>query len=338
MSRLRITVLAGGVGGARFLRGLCRRVDPGSITVIGNTGDDEEFFGLHVAPDLDTVVYTLAGRVDPRRGWGIRGDSFRCLRALGALGGPTWFRLGDRDLATHLLRTAWLRAGWPLSRVTATLARVHRVDARVLPVTDDRLRTFVHTERGRLPFQTYLVRHGGHGRVRRIEVAGAGRTHPAPGVLAALRDTDAIVVAPSNPLVSIGPMLAVPGVRASLAARRVPAAAVSPLVGGRAVRGPLVTMLRGLGHEVSPRGIARLYRGLVDVFVFDRVDAAWAPHVEALGLRPLVTDTIMRTPAHASRLAAAVVRALQAGPTARMRTAPDRADGVPRPARRASRA
>jgi LPPG:FO 2-phospho-L-lactate transferase len=298
------------VGGARFLRGLCRRTDPRRTTVIGNTGDDEEFFGLHVAPDLDTVVYTLAGRVHRRRGWGLRGDSFRSLRALGALGGATWFRLGDRDLATHLLRTGWLQAGWPLSRVTATLARAQDVRARVLPVTDDRLRTFVHTARGRLPFQTYLVRHGGHGRVGRIEVAGAGRARPGPGVLEALRHTDAIIVAPSNPLVSIGPMLAVPGVRKALARRRVPAAAISPLVGGRAVRGPLVAMLRGLGHEVSPRGVARLYRGLVDVFVLDHVDAAWAPRVEALGFRTVVTDTIMRTPARAARLAGRVLAAL----------------------------
>lgn len=310
---MRVTVLAGGVGGARFLRGLCRRIDPRRTTVIGNTGDDQEFFGLHVAPDLDTVVYTLAGRVHRKHGWGLRGDSFRSLRALAALGGPTWFRLGDRDLATHLLRTARLHDGWPLSRVTASLARAQGVRARVLPVTDDRIRTFVHTERGRLPFQTYLVRHRGRGRVRRIEVAGAGRARPAPGVLDALRHADAIVVAPSNPLVSIGPMLAVSGVRRALARRRAPAAAISPLVGGRAVRGPLVAMLRGLGHEVSPRGVARLYRGLVDVFVLDQVDAAWAPRVEALGLRCVVTDTIMRTPVRAARLAARVLAALEPG-------------------------
>lgn len=251
--------------------------------------------------------------MDRRRGWGLRGDSVHCLRALATLGGPTWFRLGDRDLATHLLRTHWLHAGWPLSRVTATLARAQGVRARVLPVTDDRLRTFVHTARGRLPFQSYLVRHRGRGRVRRIEIAGAGRARPAPGVVEALRGADAIIVAPSNPLVSIGPMLAVPGVRTALVRRRAPAAAISPLVGGRAVRGPLVAMLRGLGHEVSPRGIARLYRGLVDVFVLDHVDAAWAPRVEALGLRAVVTDTIMRTPAHAARLAACVLGALERG-------------------------
>jgi LPPG:FO 2-phospho-L-lactate transferase len=307
-------VLAGGVGGARFLRGLSRLTDPARLTVIGNTGDDEEFFGLHVAPDLDTVVYTLAGRADPGRGWGIRGDSAVCLRALAALGGPAWFRLGDRDLATHLLRTARLRTGWPLSRVTAALAAAHGVRARVLPMTDDRVRTFVHTERGRLAFQEYLVHGRARGHVRRIEIAGGRRARPAPGVLAALRASDAILLAPSNPLVSVGPILAVPAIRRALVRRRAPAVAVSPLVGGRAVRGPLARMLRGLGLEVSPRGVARLYRGLIDVFVVDRVDAAWAPRVAALGMRVLVTDTVMRTPARAARLAALVLRALDVRP------------------------
>jgi LPPG:FO 2-phospho-L-lactate transferase len=310
---MRVTVLTGGVGGARFLRGLARITDPRRLTVIGNTGDDEQFFGLHVAPDLDTVVYTLAGRGDARRGWGLRGETFTCLRALGALGAPTWFRLGDRDLATHLLRTEWLRAGWPLSRVTAALARAHGVAARILPMTDDRVRTFIHTEGGRLPFQDYLVRQRARGRVRRIEIAGAGRARPAPGVLAALAASDAIVLAPSNPLVSIGPILAVPAIRHALARRRTPAAAISPLVGGRAVRGPLCRMLRGLGLEVSPGAVARLYRGLIDVFVLHSVDRAWAPRVAALGMRPVVTDTLMHTPARAARLAAAVLRALDRG-------------------------
>ena len=311
---MRLTVLAGGVGGARFLSGLIQRTDPRRLTVIGNTGDDEEFFGLHVAPDLDTVVYTLAGVAPRRRGWGLAGAGFTCQAALGRLGFPTWFRLGDRDLGTHLARTAWLRAGWPLSRVTAALARAHGVRARVLPMTDDRVRTFVHTRRGRLPFQDWLVRRRTRGRVTRIEIAGARRARPAPGVLGALGAADAVVIAPSNPLVSIGPILAVPGIRRALARRRARAAAVSPLVGGRAVRGPLHRMLRGLGLEASPAGIARLYRGLVGLLVFDHVDRAWAPRVEALGVRAVVTDTVMRSPAHAARLAGVVLRALDAAP------------------------
>jgi len=303
-------VLAGGVGAARFLRGLSQRTDPRRLAVIGNTGDDEEFFGLHVSPDLDTVLYTLAGRADPVRGWGVAGETFHALAALDALGAPVWFRLGDRDLATHLVRTTALRAGRPLSRVTADLARAHGLRATLLPMTDDRVRTFVHTERGRLPFQDYLVRRRARGRVRRIEIAGAARARPAPGVLAALHRADGIVLAPSNPFVSIGPILAVPAIRRALAARRAPAAAITPLVGGRALKGPLHRMLRALGHEVSPRGVARLYRGLVDVFVLDRVDARFAPAIAALGMRPVVTDTIMRSPAHAARLAGVVLRAL----------------------------
>jgi LPPG:FO 2-phospho-L-lactate transferase len=307
-------VLAGGVGGARFLRGLSRLPDGHRLTVIGNTGDDEEFFGLHVAPDLDTVVYTLAGRAHPGRGWGLRDDSFACLRALGTLGEPAWFRLGDRDLATHLFRTVRLDAGWRLSRVTAALARAFAVRARLLPATDDRVRTFVTTGAGRLPFQRYLVERRGAGRVRRIEIEGARRARPAPGVLAALARSQALVVAPSNPLVSIGPILAVPAIRAALRRRRAPAAAISPLVGGRPVRGPLHRMLRGLGLEVSPRGVAGLYRGLIDVFVLDHADAHWARRIEALGMRVVVTDTLMRTPARAARLARVVLRALDVGP------------------------
>jgi LPPG:FO 2-phospho-L-lactate transferase len=309
----RITVLAGGVGAARFLRGLSRHTDPRQLTVIGNTGDDEEFFGLHVSPDLDTVLYTLAGRADAARGWGVRGDTFACLETLGALGGPTWFQLGDRDLAVHVLRTAWLRDGQRLSNVTAALARRQGVRTRLLPMTDDRVRTFVHAGGRRLAFQEYLVRRRARGRVSRIEVTGAAAARPAPGVVAALRATDAIIVAPSNPLVSIGPMLAIPAIRRALARRRAPAIAITPLVGGRPLKGPLHRMLRGLGLEVSPRGVARCYAGLVDVFVLDRVDAAWKRRIEALGMRVVVADTIMRTPTHAARLAAVVLAALRPG-------------------------
>lgn len=308
--RTRTVVLAGGVGAARFLRGLSRRTDQRHTTIIGNTGDDEEFFGLHVSPDLDTVTYTLAGLSDPLRGWGLDGDTFACLDALGPLGLPTWFRLGDRDLATHLARTEWLRAGMRLSDVTARFTRAHGVQARLLPMTDARVRTFVHTDRGRLAFQEYLVRHGARGHVRRIEIAGATRAKPAPGVLAALRDADGIVIAPSNPLVSVDPILAVPGIRRALERRRAPAAAISPLVGGRPLKGPLHRMLRGLGHEVSPRGIARHYKGLIDILVLDQIDAAWAPRIEAIGVRAVVTDTVMRTPARAERLAGVVLDAL----------------------------
>lgn len=305
-------MLAGGVGGARFLRGLTRITDPRRVTVIGNTGDDDELFGLYVAPDLDTITYTLAGRVDPARGWGIARDTTACLDTLGELGGPTWFRLGDRDLATHMLRTAWLQSGRSLAEVTAHLARRHGVAVRLLPMSNDPVRTFVHTGRGRRPFQSYLVRDRARGTVRRIELDGARRARPAPGVMAAIRNARALVIAPSNPLVSIAPIVALPGVRAALARRRRRTAAISPLVGGRPVKGPLHRMLRGLGLEVSPRGVARCYQGLADVFVLDRRDAAWAGRIEALGMRVVVTDTFMRSRKHAARLAATVLDAMPA--------------------------
>jgi LPPG:FO 2-phospho-L-lactate transferase len=309
----RVAVLAGGVGGARFIRGLAQRIEARRITIVGNTGDDDTFFGLHVSPDLDTILYTLTGRADAVQGWGLGGDTFACLAALGALGMPTWFQLGDRDLATNLLRTTWLRAGRPLSDVTAELARRYGLRARLVPMSDDPVRTFIHTERGRLAFQDYLVRGRGRGRVRRIELDGVRRARPAPGVLAALRSAPAVLIAPSNPLVSIGPILALPGVREALARRRARVAAVSPLVGNRPLKGPLHRMLRGLGLEVSPLGIARLYRGVIGLLAIDRADAAWAPRLERTGIRVLVTDTVMRTPARAARLAAAVLDALEAG-------------------------
>jgi LPPG:FO 2-phospho-L-lactate transferase len=299
------------VGGARFLRGLSQRTDPADVTVIGNTGDDEEFHGLHVSPDLDTILYTLAGAVDPIQGWGVAGDTFVTLDALARLGEPAWFRLGDRDLATHLFRTARLRAGWPLSRVTVALAAAYGIRTTLLPMTDDRVRTFVHTEAGRLAFQDYLVRRRARGRVRRIELAGARRARPAPGVLQALRVSEAILIPPSNPLVSIAPITALPGVRALLRRRRARVVAVSPLVAGRPLKGPLHRMLRGLGLEVSPRGVARLYADVAGTFVLDERDAREARGIQALGMRVVVTDTVMRTRAHASRLAAATLATLE---------------------------
>jgi len=277
------------VGGARFLSGLIRRTDPRRLTVIGNTGDDEEFFGLHVAPDLDTVVYTLAGIAPRRRGWGLAGDGFTCLAALGGLGFPTWFRLGDRDLATHLARTAWLRAGWPLSRVTAALARVHRVRARVLPMTDDKVRTRFVTEHGTLSFQDYFVRERLSPRLSAIEIAGADSAVPSPEVTAALVTADVVVIGPSNPLISIGPILAV--IKRGLHRERT--VAVTPIVGGVALKGPTVEMMRALGHEPSPVEVARGYSSIAGTFVLDSRDAGAAAEIEALGYRVIVCDTVM---------------------------------------------
>jgi LPPG:FO 2-phospho-L-lactate transferase len=304
-------VLAGGVGAARFLRGLHSLLEPSQITVVVNTGDDETFFGLHVSPDVDTVIYTLAGRVDRARGWGLDGDTFRCLAALGRYYEQTWFGLGDADLATHVFRSDALRRGQTLSRVTAHVARRHGLRARLLPMSDDPVRTVVEVAgRGPLPFQEYLVKGRGRGRVRAVRFAGIAAARPAPGVIEALRRADVIVLPPSNPIVSIQPILALRGVRSALRRSRARVVAVSPLVRGLPLKGPLHRMLKGLGHEVSAVGVAELYRDFLDLFVLDRRDAGLAPRVEALGIATLVTDTIMRTPARSRALSAAILRHL----------------------------
>ena len=305
-------MLAGGVGAARLLRGLSSLLEPRRLTVIVNTGDDETFFGLHVSPDLDTVVYTLAGMVHPVQGWGLRDDTFGCLAALGRFFDATWFRLGDADLATHIFRTAALRSGRTLRAATADIAQAFGVRVTVLPMSDAPVRTVVEVAgQGALPFQQYLVRQRARGRVRGIRLRGAHRARPAPGVLAAIRRARWIIIPPSNPLVSIGPILALPGVRKALRAARARVAAISPIIAGAAVKGPLARMLKDLGHEVSPVGVARLYRHVAGVFVIDRRDAALAPRVAALGMRPVVTDTLMNSSAKSRRLAATVLAALR---------------------------
>ncbi len=305
---MRITVLAGGVGAARFLDGLCRVVDPADVTVVCNVGDDFEWRGLHVSPDIDTVVYTLAG-LKGEQGWGRRGDSFAMLDELAALGEEPWFRIGDRDVATHLWRSERLRGGEPLSAVTAELARRRGLRFRLLPVTDDPHPTVVVTPEGELSFQDYFVRGRASATVTGLRFPGAPEARPAPGVIEAIAEADAVIVAPSNPFVSIDPLLAVPGVRDALEAADGARAAVSPIVGGEAVKGPAAAIMRSLGHEVSALGVARLYAGLVDVFVLDAVDAALAGAVEALGLRAVVCDTMMTSAERREALARRVLEA-----------------------------
>ncbi len=305
-------MLAGGVGAARFLRGLSSLLDPTRLTVIVNTGDDETFFGLHVSPDVDTVIYTLAGVVHTGQGWGVRNETFACLHALRRFYDATWFRLGDADLATHIFRTDALRRGRRLTSVTAHIARAYGVRVTVLPMSDTPVRTVVEVrQRGRLPFQQYLVRFRGQGRVTGITWRGVSRARPARGALAAIRRATFVIIPPSNPLVSIGPILALPGMRAALRATRARVAAISPIIAGAAVKGPLPQMLTGLGHEVSAVGVARLYRDIADVFVIDRRDAALAPRIAALGVRPLVTETLMFGAAQSRSLAATVLRELR---------------------------
>lgn len=305
-----IAVLSGGVGGSRFLQGLVQAVPPEQVVAIVNTGDDEELFGLHVSPDPDIVTYALAGIVDEERGWGIRGDTFRWLEAMRRFGHDTWFQIGDRDLATHLARTRRLRAGETLSRVTADLAQRLGVRARILPMSDDAVRTVVQTDMGDLPFQRYLVQHRARDRVLGVRYAGIERAQPAPGVLDALRDAEAIVIAPSDPVASIAPILALPGVRDALRARRERSAAVSPIVAGRSLRPPAAELLAGLGHEVSATGVARLYQDVARVFVLDRQDEALAPQIAGLGLEPTVADTLMRDADAKAALARVTLQAL----------------------------
>ena len=290
---VQVTALAGGVGAARFLRGLVRVIDPGRLCVIVNTGDDEEFFGLHVSPDLDTVTYTLAGAVDQGKGWGLPNETFRCLEALGRYYADTWFGLGDADLATHLFRTQQLRQGQRLSQVTAAIARAWGVQAVLLPMSNDPVRTVVHTEAGALPFQEYFVKRRGEGQVTEVELRGIATAAPAPGVCEAIRTAQLVILPPSNPIVSIGPILALPGVREALRETAAPVVAISPLVAGKPVKGPADRLLSGLGIEVSVTGVASLYQDFLDTFVIDTQDASQRARLEQLRLTVIVTNTIM---------------------------------------------
>ena len=289
-----VVVLAGGVGAARFLQGVTACLPDRNLTIIGNVGDDTDIAGLHVSPDLDTVMYTLTGEIDEDRGWGVRDDSARALERARSLGADAWFWLGDLDLGLHLARTEWLNAGVPLSAVTARLCTALGFDDRLLPSTDDRLRTMITTAAGELDFQTYYVRRRHADEVVGIRFDGAQEAAPAPGVIDAIGHARAVIIAPSNPLISIGPILAVAGIRDALASRAVPCVAVSPIVDGAALRGPAAEMMRALGHQASPVGVAELYSSVVDAMVIDEVDAASSAELERLGIRAVVTDTIMR--------------------------------------------
>ena len=304
-----ILTLAGGVGAARFLDGLVRVIPPNELFVIGNTGDDAEIHGLHISPDLDTVTYTLAGLADPVRGWGLHGDTFHNLEALRRLGAEAWFQLGDRDLATHIFRTERLRAGAKLSKVTREITAALGVKSTIVPMSDNPVRTMVETPAGLLEFQDYFVRRRASDAVRAVHFRGAEKSKAAPGLLKAITNADAVVFCPSNPIISIGPILAVPGIREALQRRRSPTIAISPIVGGRAIKGPADKMLRGLKMSVSAAGVARLYKGIVNMFVLDKQDEAEAAKVESLGMRTIVTDTIMSGLSKKKALARAVMKA-----------------------------
>jgi len=285
-------------------------VGAAATTVIGNVGDDVEVLGLHVSPDLDSIVYALAGLADERRGWGRSGETWHALETVGSLGGEDWFALGDRDLGLHLVRTEALQAGEPLSAVTARLVEALGVAARLLPATDDHLRTWLATPAGEFPFQEWFVARGHRDEVDAVRFEGEETARPAPGVLEALADADLILLAPSNPYVSIGPILAVRAVRDALGQRRVPSVAVSPLIGGRAVKGPADRMLQRLAGGTSPRHVTSCYKGLIDALVLDEADAG---DLDGLGdVRPIVTRTLMRDAVARRRLAEAALGAVPA--------------------------
>jgi LPPG:FO 2-phospho-L-lactate transferase len=303
---MKVVVLSGGVGGARFLRGLVDVVDPRYVTVIGNVGDDLDVLGLAVSPDLDSILYALTGLADDERGWGRADETWNALETVGSLGGESWFRLGDRDLGLHLVRTQALRDGGTLTQATRTIAEALGLRVTLLPATDDPLRTWIHTPAGTFPFQTWFVARGHRDEVDAVRYEGAERAEPAPGTVEAIDAADLILFAPSNPYVSIGPILAVAGIEDAIRRRTAPAVAVSPLIGGRAVKGPADRMLARLAGGTTPTHVASCYGDLIDVLVVDEADAH---DVENLAVRPVVTKTLMSDREARRRLAEAVIAA-----------------------------
>jgi LPPG:FO 2-phospho-L-lactate transferase len=306
-----ITVLAGGVGGGRFLQGLVQVVPQRDVTVISNTGDDLEMFGLHVSPDIDIVTYHLAGLSPDEQGWGLAGDTFTLLEALERFGHPTWFHLGDRDLATNLHRTMLLRQGKTLSQATTEIASAFGLEVTVLPMTDDRVRTRVVTDEGELDFQDYMVRRQADARVKGVQYEGVLEAKPAPGVIEAIMEAEGVIIAPSNPIASIGPVLAVPGVRGALIQTKARVAAISPIVGGTVIKGPADKMLSGMGMEVSAWQVGWLYEDFLDCLVIDHADATDEQRIKGLGLEVVVTDTIMRDADRKAALARVVLDAIR---------------------------
>jgi LPPG:FO 2-phospho-L-lactate transferase len=300
---VKVCALAGGVGGAKLAAGLQDVLPPGDLTVVVNTADDFDLWGLHICPDLDTVMYTLAGISNPETGWGLVDESFEALSMVDRYGEEIWFKLGDKDLATHVLRTSRLRSGETLTEVTAGLSGALGVASTILPMSDDPVSTVLETPEGRLEFQEYFVRRGQRDEVLGVELRGIEDARPTEEVLAAISGADTIIFCPSNPVVSVGPILAVPRITEALASTSAPRVAVSPIVGGRALKGPADRMLASLGHEVSATSVAGMYAGLVDGMVIDLVDEAERKGIEALGMRALVTESVMRDAEDRARLA-----------------------------------
>jgi LPPG:FO 2-phospho-L-lactate transferase len=306
-NRLRITALAGGVGASKLLLGLYDVMDPADLTAIVNTGDDITMHGLKISPDLDIVTYTLADLIDPKKGWGFRGETFHLLKRLAVFGRINWFNLGDRDLATHIHRTAMLADGKTLTDVAESIRVALGVKSRILPMCDEPVPTIIESNEGALHFQEYLVKRRAEPAVKSIRFDGVENAKPAPGVLEAIRDADRIVICPSNPLISIGPILAVAGIREALRARRERVIAVCPIVGGKSLKGPSDKMLAELGHEASAKGVAKLYADFTGTFVIDPADESQRAAIESIGMKVAVVPTVMKTRGDKRKLARALL-------------------------------
>ena len=306
-------MLAGGLGGSRCVDALARAAGPEQVTAIGNVGDDLEMWELHVSPDLDTIMYTLAGLLDEERGWGIRGDTYEAMAVAEQAGRETWFTLGDQDAGVHILRTRLLKNGQPLSTVTGKLAEGLGLGVRLLPATDDRLRTVVETPAGGFSLQEWFVGRRHEDKVDGLRFEGAAHARPAPGVLEAIEDASLVVIAPSNPYISIWPILAVQAIRQTVQRKRTPVVGVSPVIGGKAVKGPADQMLKRLAGGTAPAHVARCYPGLLDALVIDQADAAGAEGLEAVHVRPHVTRTLMKDKRTARVLAESVLEAARGG-------------------------
>jgi len=303
-----ISVLTGGTGGAKFVQGLQAVLPPKELNVIVNTGDDLLWWGLRVSPDLDSITYALAGLLSKERGWGVEGDTFKCLDAMRSFGAPAWFQLGDRDLATHLTRTQLLAGGKTLTEATAAIAEKLGIHSLILPMTNEHVETRVQTPDGELAFQEYFVREHYRPALRGVRFVNAEAAKPAPGVLEAICESDAVLIAPSNPITSIGPILAVPGIRKALRETDATVAAVSPIIGGSAVSGPAGALMEAQGLAVSIDGVAQAYTDFLNLLIVDEADAAPAERLRALGLEVLCTKTLMRTPEDKAALAKEVLR------------------------------
>ncbi len=307
---MKITVLAGGVGAARFLEGLVKVTDPKDITVIVNTGDDEEFYGLYVCPDIDTIIYTLSGNNNKKQGWGVKNDTYTTLSQLKKLGIDTWFTLGDKDIATHLLRTSLLQSGKTKTEVTKQLVERYNIPIALLPMTNDKITTMVHTRKGVFPFQEYFVKRKCKDQVVDVWFKGIAQATPSDEVKEAIAGADCIIVAPSNPIVSIGAILAVPTMRELLFQAKAKKIAISPIIAGKTIKGPADKMLSGLGFEPSAIGVAKLYQDFIDVLIIDKKDSVLKKEIERFAIKVVITNTIMKTLLSKKALAETVLHAI----------------------------